>query len=161
MTTQTLEGSRRSAPSLLSGLDGFATEHQDTFLLIGRILMGLIFVQSGFAKLMDIPAFAASLAQKGVPEAALLAYVGAPVEFLGGLALLLGFATRYAAAMMIVFVIVATLTSHRYWEYADIAQRRAQEVNFYKNLTIIGGMFFAFVTAGGRFSLDGLLRRRG
>ena len=41
MTTQTYENTQRSAPGLLSGLDAFAKQHQDTLLLIGRILLGL------------------------------------------------------------------------------------------------------------------------
>jgi len=96
-----------------------------------------------------------------VPGSTFWAYIGAPVEFFGGLALLLGFATRYATLLMILFVIVATLISHRYWEFADATQRRIQNVNFYKNVAMVGGLFFLFVSAGGRFSIDGWLRRRG
>jgi putative oxidoreductase len=80
--------------------------------------------------------------------------VAAPVEFFGGIALILGLATRYVAALLLLFVIIATLSSHRYWEFAEAAARRAQDNNFYKNLAIMGGLVFAFVTAGGRFSID-------
>jgi putative oxidoreductase len=52
------------------------------------------------------------------------------------------------------------LSSHRYWEFAKAAPRRAQDNNFYKNLAIMGGLVFAFVTAGGRFSIDRLLARK-
>jgi putative oxidoreductase len=160
MTTQSLQGSRWSASAVWTGVEGFALEYQDALLLIARILIGWIFVQSGMGKLMDINAFAASLARNGVPAPTLFAYIGAPVEFVGGLALLLGFAARYAAALMILFVIVATLIAHRYWQLADAAQHRVQEVNFYKNLAIIGGMMSLFVAGGGRLSIDGLLHRR-
>jgi putative oxidoreductase len=160
MTTQSLESSRRFLVPALTRVDGFAVEYQDVLLLIGRILIGWIFVQSSLGKLMDINAFAASLGRNGVPEPTLFAYIGALVEFLGGLALLTGLATRYAAVLMILFVIVATLISHRYWQFADAAQRHAQEINFYKNLAIIGGILCLFVTAGGRLSIDGLLHRR-
>ena len=71
----------------------------------------------------------------------------------------MGFRTRYASLLMILFVIVATGISHRFWEFADAA-RRAQESQFFKNLSIIGGFLLLFVTGGGRFSLDALLRRR-
>ena len=68
MTTQTLNNAERSAPGLLSGLDAFAKQHQDTLLLIGRILLGLIFLRSGSDKLMNIDGFAAGLAKNGVPR---------------------------------------------------------------------------------------------
>jgi putative oxidoreductase len=131
----------------------------DALLLIGRVIMALIFVQSGLGKLLDIAAFSASLAGKGVPFASAFGVIGACVEFFGGLAVLAGWQTRYAAALIAVFTVVATLISHRYWEYADAA-RRAQEVNFQKNVCIIGGYLVLIASGGGRFSLDGLLRMR-
>ena len=131
----------------------------DALLLIGRVIMALIFVQSGFGKLLDIGAFSASLAAKGVPFASTFGVIGACVEFFGGLAVLAGWQTRYAAALIAVFTVVATLISHRYWQYADAA-RRAQEVNFQKNVCIIGGYLVLVASGGGRFSLDGLFRKR-
>jgi putative oxidoreductase len=131
----------------------------DALLLLGRVIMALIFVRSGFGKLLDIDAFAASLAAKGVPFASALAVIGASVEFFGGLAVLAGWQTRYAAALIAVFTVVATLISHRYWEYADAA-RRAQEVSFQKNVCIVGGYLVLIASGGGRLSLDWLLRLR-
>jgi uncharacterized membrane protein YphA (DoxX/SURF4 family) len=43
-------------------------------------------------------------------------------------------------ALLLLFVIIATLSSHRYWEFAEAAARRAQDNNFYKNLAIMGGL---------------------
>jgi len=159
MTSQSLETIRRAPSGALSRLDGFARDYQDALLLIGRVMIALVFVRSGFGKLMDIPGFAASLGRNGVPAPMLFAYLGAAVEFLTGLALLFGFATRYAAAMLVLFIIVATLISHRYWELTDPAQRRPQAINFAKNMAMIGGAFFVFVVGAGRASLDNWLRR--
>jgi putative oxidoreductase len=131
---------------------------RDALLLFGRVLLALIFVQSGFGKLLDIGGFSASLAGKGVPAASLLATIGACVECFGGLAVLVGWQTRYAAVLIAVFTVVATLISHRYWEYADAA-RRAQLVNFQKNVCIIGGYLLLVATGAGRFSLDGIIRK--
>jgi len=141
-------------------IDRLAAVWNDTICLLGRILIGGIFVQSGFQTLMGLDAFAASLARNGIPAAIapVLAPIGAGVEFVGGLAVVFGLMTRYAAVLMIVFVIVATLISHRFWALEG-AERRAQTVQFAKNVAIIGGFLFAFVTDGGRLSL-GRWRRR-
>src|SRR5262245_20813492 len=90
-----------------------------TIVLLGRVLIGGIFVQSGFDKLMGLDAFAAGLAARGLPAALVpvLAPIGASVEFFGGLAIVFGLMTRCAALLMIVFVIVATLVSHRFWVF--------------------------------------------
>jgi len=133
---------------------------QDIGLLVGRVLMGWIFVDSGWRKLTAMDTFIASLVNRRVPYATILGWIGAPVEFFGGLALVLGVATRYGALLVIAFTIVATLIGHRYWELTDAAARRMQQSHFAKNLTIIGGLVLLFVTAAGRFSIDGLRGRR-
>src|SRR5690242_5944596 len=140
-------------------IDQIAADYGNVLWLLGRILIGGIFVQSGFAKLMTLGAFAASLARNGVPVPEVMAPIGAAVEFGGGLAIVLGLGARYAALLMVAFVIVATGISHRFWEYAP-PQRQAQVVNFAKNVAIIGGFLFVFVTGGGHFSLDRWWRRR-
>ena len=133
---------------------------QNFLLLAGRVLMGWIFVEAGWRKLMAMDPFIASLANRRVPYASLLGWIGGAVEFFGGLALMLGFWTRCSALLMIVFVIVATLISHRYWELTDAAARRMQQSHFAKNLTIIGGLVLMLVTGGGRLSWDGWRARR-
>ena len=128
-------------------------------LLAGRILLGWIFVESGFRKLTGMDAFIASLVRRSVPYPTMLGWIGAIVEFLGGAAILLGVYARCAAVAIIVFVIIATSIGHRYWEIADAAARRVQQVNFAKNITIIGGLILLLVTGAGRLSIDGWRRR--
>jgi putative oxidoreductase len=72
-----------------------------------------------------------------------------------------GLATRYAVILMVAFTLVATFSSHRYWDFTDPAVRRAQDTNFYKNMAMLGGFAFLFVCGAGRFSLDNWLRKRG
>jgi putative oxidoreductase len=151
--------------SMLSGADALAARWQDFLLLVGRVCIGWIFVTSGWRKLMDMEAFiykgSSSLVGRGVPGAGFWGWIGAPLEFFGGLALLFGFATRYAALLLVLFVIVATAIAHRYWEHADPAQFRAQHSHFYKNLSMLGGLVVLFVAGAGRLAVDSLLRRRG
>ena len=154
MTTN-IQGSSHPA---LSGADSLAASTSDIVLLIGRIFIGWIFVRSGYGKIFDIPSYAATFPGRGLPT--FLAYIAVPAEFFGGLALMFGFATRYAALVMTIFMLVATFSSHRYWDFTDAAARRAQDSNFYKNMAILGGIFFLFVCGAGRFSLDAWLSKR-
>lgn len=131
----------------------------DVILLLGRVALGAIFVKSGLQKLLALSAFAASLGQRGIPQSGVWAVIAVTVEFVGGIVIVTGMRTREASLLMILFVIVATGLSHRFWEFADAA-RRAQESQFFKNLSIIGGFLLLFVSGGGRFSLDALMRRR-
>jgi putative oxidoreductase len=149
---------QNSSHPTLSGADGLAASTSDIILLVGRILIGWIFVRSGYGKIFDIPVYAATFPARGLPT--FLAYIAVPAEFFGGLALMFGFATRYAAMVMVVFMLVATFSSHRYWDFADAAARRAQDSNFYKNMAILGGIFFLFACGAGRLSVDAWLRKR-
>ena len=100
-----------SHPSL-SHADSVAASTSDFILLVGRILLGWIFVRSGYGKIFDIPAYAAGFPARGLPT--FLAYIAVPAEFFGGIALILGIATRYVVLVMIIFMLVATFSSHRY-----------------------------------------------
>jgi putative oxidoreductase len=143
-----------------TGIDAFVTGAAgDVLWLLARCLIGGIFVYSGFGKLTGLEGFAASLAKNGVPMPEIMAVVGAAVEFFGGLAIVLGIKARYAALLMALFTISATLISHRFWEFQDVAMAKQQSVHFMKNLAILGAFLLLFVQGGGRLSLDGLLRR--
>jgi len=149
----------RSSHPALSCADGLAANSADILLLIGRILLAWVFVRSGYGKLFNIDTVVAGYVSRGIPT--FLAYLAIPVEFFGGLALMFGFATRYVAILMFGFTLIATLSSHRYWEFADPVARRAQDSSFYKNMAMLGGFFFLFICGAGRLSLDGWLRKRG
>lgn len=149
---------QNSSHPALSAVDGMAASNSDVILLIGRIFLGWIFVRSGYGKIFDIPAYAATFPARGLPT--FLAYIAVPAEFFGGIALILGLATRYLVLVMVIFMLVATFSSHRYWEFTDVAVRRAQDSSFYKNIAMLGGLLFLFVGSPGRFSIDAWLRKR-
>jgi len=127
----------------------------DAALLVGRLLLAALFLPSGISKAMGFTAFSASLAAKGLPYADAWAVAAIAIEVLGPVALILGEAPRWTALALIAFVIMATGTTHRYWEFADAAARRAQEINFYKNAGILAGLLFYFVSGAGTWSVAG------
>jgi len=156
MTMQTTESSH----PMLSHADSAAGTTGDALLLIGRILLGWLFLTTAWGKLFGgIDGFAGYLRALKVPAPEFWAWIGAIVEFVVGVTLILGLGTRYAALLCVLFLIVATALAHRYWEYPP-AQMGAQKTNFLKNLAILGGALFLFVSGGGRFSIDRMLAKR-
>jgi putative oxidoreductase len=147
-----------TAPTETSLADRWAASYRDVVALVGRLVMGWIFVSSGFGKLTNVAGFSAVLAGRGVPAPSFMGWLGAIVEFGGGLLIVFGIKIRYAAILMILFVIVATLISHRYWEFTGDALV-GQRTNFWKNVTIIGGFLFMFLAGAGRYSVDGLRKQ--
>src|SRR3954462_10129490 len=131
----------------------------DLALLIGRVAMASLFLPSGLMKAMNIQAFIYSLDGRGVPLSPVHAPLGAGIEFLGGLALLLGVQVRFASVLLILFTVAATVIAHRFWEYAPGAAHQMQQISFFKNVAIVGGFVFLAAHGGGRYCLERLWRR--
>jgi putative oxidoreductase len=150
----------RTAPrSALSHTDAFATSSADALMLVGRVMIGWLFLKAGWDKFMNMEGFAGYLTRLGVPAPELMAWPAATAEVLIGLTLILGFAARYAALACFVYLIIATLLAHRYWTYPP-EQQLNQFNHMLKNIAIMGGALYIFVTGAGRYSTDRVLTRR-
>jgi putative oxidoreductase len=128
----------------------------DAFLLVGRLLMGALFLTIGGQHALQGygGGFAKYLGSLGVPSPEIMAVVAAAVEVIGGVGLILGVFPSLTALLLVVFMIVATALAHRYWEYAD-AQYANQMNHFLKNVAILGGLLFYYVSGAGAWSLAG------
>ncbi len=139
-------------------------DFDDYVLLIGRVGIACLFLPSGLSKLVHFTAFAHSLAAKTLPLGVplplplALAILAVIVEVVGPLLILLGTQTRWMSLLMAAFVVMASLTTHRYWEMQG-ALRQANQVNFYKNVALIGGFLFLYVRGPGALSWDALRDR--
>lgn len=146
-----------SSLPFLSCADKLAAQWQDFLLLVGRVVLGWIFVFYGWGKLFTIAQYSTTFPGRGLSP--WMAYIAVPVEFFVGLALLLGFATRYSVLILLFFMLVASFSSHAYWSVPD-AQRGNQTAHFWKNISMMGGLVLLFITGPGRFSLDSILARK-
>ena len=79
--------------------------------LVGRLAMAGEFIPSGFGKLMALPKLTAYFVELGIPAPALSAAASATTELVGGLLLLVGLATRFAAAALTVVMTIAILSA--------------------------------------------------
>lgn len=126
--------------------------------LAGRVLLSAIFLVSGIAKVTD-PAGAVGFMQaQGIPAAGILVYVAGLAEILGAIALMSGLLTRVGAIGLILFMIPTTLVFHDFWTFTGEEQRH-QQIQFMKNLAIIGGLLLVTAYGAGRYSADGRLRK--
>jgi len=130
----------------------------DLALLVGRVAFAALFLPSGLSKAMNMQAFIYSVDGRGVPFSPVLAPLAGGVEFLGGLALLLGIQVRLASVLLLVFTVLATLIAHRFWEYGPGAAREMQQISFFKNVAIVGGFVFLAAHGGGRWCIERLWR---
>ena len=121
--------------------------------LVGRVLLALMFVLSGFGKLGDIAGTAGYIASGGLPMASALAVIVGLLELLGGLAIVVGFQARWAALALGLFTLAASLLFHKFWA-APADQAFVQQLLFMKNLSVAGGMFIVAALGAGPASID-------
>jgi putative oxidoreductase len=143
--------------SWLACTDGIAARWQDFLLLLARVLFAYTFVMSGWEKLMNISGFVATMPRRGLPN--FLGYVAPFVEFIGGVLMVVGLATRYTSMVMLLFIVIAAFSSHRYWA-AEPAQVANQTAHFGKAVTMMGAAVLLFITGAGRYALDAMLQRK-
>ena len=142
----------RSSHPMLSHADGIATGMSDVLLLVGRVLLGVLFVMTVWT---GGPA-AAYLKSLNYPSPEMMSQLAHVVEWVVAISLILGVGTRYGAALGFVFVVIALLTAHLYWQFPEAAQG-LQYVFLSKDLCIAGGLLVLFVTGPGSISVDNML----
>ena len=126
----------------------------NTAALIGRILLALIFITSGFAKITGFEGTVGYINSKHLPLPQVAAAIAILCELGGGLLLAIGFKARWAGLALAIFTLAAGLLFHDYWNLTDAAQVAANKINFWKNLSITGGMLMVFAFGPGRYSVD-------
>lgn len=116
--------------------------------LIGRILLGLIFVLSGMLKLLHLSGTAAMIGETGFPLSFPSAVIAGIIEFGGGILLMIGFEARMVAFILFLYLIPVTLLFH------VIPGGQVNQVNTMKNLAIMGGLLIVAAMGPGGLSVD-------
>ena len=121
-------------------------------VLLGRIFYAAIFLEAapGHFKAGTI-AYAAG---HGVPLAQIAVPLSGVIAFLGGLGILLGYKARYAAWLIVLFLVPVTLSMHNFWAVADPAARGMQQIMFMKNLSMLGAALMIAHFGSGPLSID-------
>ena len=127
---------------------------QNPLSLIGRILLALLFVPSGFSKIGGFAGTVGYIASKGVPLPELAAAAAIGIELGLGLLLLIGWQTRWAALGIALFTVVITFIFHNFWA-VPVDQVMAQQQNFFKNMAAVGGLLTVAAWGAGAWSVDG------
>lgn len=127
--------------------------------VVGRVLLALMFIWSGFGKFADIHGTARFIASGGLPAPAVLAVVVGALELLGGLALVLGYQVRLAGLALALFTVAASMVFHAYWS-VPAAQQFVTQLLFMKNMSVAGGMLLISALGAGPLSIDALRSNR-
>jgi putative oxidoreductase len=96
-------------------------------------------------------AFAAT---KGVPFASIVVPFSGIMEIVGALSIIFGYRARIGALLLIIFLVPVTFIFHQFWTVQDPMAKQMDMINFFKNISIIGGAFIIAYFGSGGLSLD-------
>jgi putative oxidoreductase len=126
---------------------------QNPLALVGRLLLALLFLPAGISKIGGFAGTVGYIASKGLPMATAAAVITIVLEVVASLALIAGFGTRWAALALAGFTVVATFIFHNFWAMpAD--QAMMQQLMFYKNIAVVGGLLVLAAHGAGAWSVD-------
>ena len=126
---------------------------KDELLLVSRVLLMALFVIFGWGKLTGFSGAVAYMSSLGLPLPAVVTAITVIMELFVGVAILVGFYTRPLALLLALYTLVTALIGHQYWLMTDAAHFEAM-INFYKNVSIAGGLLLLCITGPGRYSID-------
>jgi len=126
---------------------------QNPFSLLARLLMVALFLPAGLSKIGGFEGTVGYIASVGLPLASVGAVVAILVEVLAPLALLVGWRTRWAALVLAIFTLVATVLFHNFWAM-PVEQQFMQQLMFMKNIGVVGGLLALAAFGAGAWSLD-------
>jgi|TARA_B110000908_G_C10105465_1_gene380575 putative oxidoreductase len=112
----------------------------------GRFFLAIMFFMSGLTKISQYSGTQGYMEAMGVPGFLLPLVI--LTEAVGGLAIILGWKTKYVAFALAGFSVISAVLFH-----ADFSNQ-AEMTNFMKNIAIAGGFLTLFVHGPGAFSLD-------
>lgn len=127
--------------------------------LIARFLLALLFLTSGISKIANFQVISDLVTSVGIPYAGSLTALVIILEIAGSLAIIVGYQARVAAALLGFFSIIAAFLFHNYW-LAPADQQYIQQLLFFKNLSIAGGLFLLSSFNSGKWSIDYRLKEK-
>jgi putative oxidoreductase len=119
---------------------------------LGRVLFSLIFLIAAPRHFTHEGIQHA--AELGVPFAQFLVPLSGVLALVGGLALAVGYRTRWAAWALVAFLIPVTWCMHGFWRLSDPAEIHIQQAMFAKNLSMLGAALLLSQFGGGLISFD-------
>jgi putative oxidoreductase len=113
--------------------------------LIGRILFGGYFIYNAFNHFRNFRGMSGYAATKSVPMPSVAIIISGLLLLIGGVSVVLGVAPFIGLLCLIAFLIPVTFTMHSFWTNTDAGAKMSNEINFYKNMALLGAVLICFV----------------
>ena len=127
--------------------------YKDVGLLLLRLILGVVFIYHGWAKVTNIEGTLGFFSSIGLGSTALV-YLAAYGEFLGGILMILGLWTRLVAPVLVIIMAVAIQTVHLKNGFSAAAG------GYEFALTLLVVSDAAGMLGAGKYSVDAYMHRK-
>ena len=108
--------------------------------MVGRIIFSLFWLSAAFSHFRGLDHMADYAKAKAVPAPKLAVAGSGVVLLLAGLSMLLGVYPRIGIVLLVLFLLGAAFLFHNYWKVDDAQTKQAEQVNFMKNMALVGAL---------------------
>lgn len=116
----------------------------EILFLIGRIIFGGFFIMNAWGHFKHLEGMTGYAQSKGVPSPRAAVFVGGVLLLLGGLGVVFGVAPEASLALLIIFLVPVSFKMHGYWKETDPNAKMMQQVQFMKNVALIGACLMLY-----------------
>ncbi len=108
--------------------------------ILGSAIFGAYFVYSGFKHFAEEKSFTGYAKSKGVPYPRFAVLLTGTMMIVGGLGFIFNTHIQESAILLIIFLVPTTFMMHTFWKISDPMHRMNDQINFTKNLALIGAL---------------------
>lgn len=135
---------------------------QGVLAVLGRVMLSAIFLMSAAGN--KIPHFdnvARLMGDRGIPATKVMLVGAIAFLIVGSLSIVLGYKARIGAALLLIFLVLATYYFHDFWNTTNDREKLEQMTQFLKNTSMMGAMLLIIANGIGSVSLDERATRTG
>lgn len=112
--------------------------------LLGRIMFGGFFIMNGINHFTQKKGLIQYAQSKHIPSPEIAVSLSGAVLFVSGLSIVLGVFIPIALLGLIVFLFITSFTMHAFWKDTDAASKMSNNINFMKNMALLGACLMMF-----------------
>lgn len=127
---------------------------QNLFLLLGRVLIGGMFLWGAYEKLRHWQAAMDRMKAKHIPQPGIVMPVAMALKIIGGLLVVFGWHAHIGALLLLIVAIPFLFWSHPFWKMHG-NERMVDGKLFMKEVAVIGGLFLLLAMGAGHFGVGG------
>lgn len=116
--------------------------------LIGRLIFGGFFILNGINHFTQKKGMAQYAQSKHIPSPEFAVTFSGAILFVSGVSIALGIFTSIALFGLIVFLFITSFTMHAFWKDTDPTAKMNNNINFMKNMALLGAcLMMYFITS--------------